>query len=77
MSDIDFLARFAYATGQDPLDYAATNVVAAHIDSHFNPASYPGEVDPAISALSLRIVGDLLDAGWSAPGGTELPEVTQ
>ena len=67
MRDIDFLARFAYSTGQDPIDYAAENVIRAHIDAHFTPDTFPGDVDPATTALSRRIVGDLLDAGWRAP----------
>ena len=67
MNDIDFLAAFAYSTGQDPIDYATENVVRAHIDAHFTPDTFPGEVDPATAALSRRIVGDLLDAGWRAP----------
>ena len=67
MRDIDFLAAFAYSTGQDPIDYAAENVIRAHIDAHLHPASYPGDMDPATSALSRRILGDLLDAGWTPP----------
>ena len=67
MSHIDFLARFADDTGQDPVDYATENVIRAHIDAHFTPDTFPGDVDPATAALSRRIVGDLLDAGWRAP----------
>ncbi len=67
MTDIDFLARFAYSTGQDPIDYATENVIRAHIDAHLDPDSFPGEVNPATAALSRRILGDLMDAGWTAP----------
>ena len=67
MNDIDFLAAFAYSTGQDPIDYAAENVIRAHIDAHLHQAAYPGDVDPATDSLSRRILGDLLDAGWKAP----------
>lgn len=67
MNDIDFLARFAYSTGQDPIDYAAENVIRAHIDAHFDPGNFPGDVNPATDALSRRILGDLMDAGWKAP----------
>jgi hypothetical protein len=67
MTDIDFLARFAYSTGQDPIDYAAENVIRGHIDAHFDPDGFPGEVNPATDALSRRILGDLMDAGWTAP----------
>jgi hypothetical protein len=76
VSDIDFLAAFAYSTGQDPIDYAAVNVIAAHIDAHFNPSGFPGETDPATAELALRIAGDLLDAGWTAPQLQCGPEVT-
>ena len=71
MNDIDFLAAFAYSTGQDPIDYATENVIRAHIDAHFTPDTFPGDVDPATAALSRRIVGDLLDAGWRAPEVTK------
>ena len=71
MSDLDFLAAFAYDTGQDPLDYAAENVIRGHIDAHFDPDNFPGDVNPATTALSRRILGDLLGAGWT------LPEVTK
>lgn len=67
MSDIDFLAAFAYSTGQDPVDYATENVIRAHIDAHFNPDGFPGEVDPATVVLSRRICAGILDAGWTPP----------
>lgn len=67
MSHIDFLASFAYSTGQDPIDYATENVIRAHIDAHFDPDNFPGDVNPATAALSRRILGDLLDAGWTPP----------
>jgi hypothetical protein len=67
MSDMDFLASFAYSTGQHPVDYAADNVIRAHIDAHFTPDSFPGDVNPATVALSRRILGDLMDAGWTPP----------
>ena len=71
MSHIDFLARFAYSTGQDPIDYATENVIRAHIDAHLTPDSFPGDVDPATTALSRRILGDLMDAGWTPPEVTK------
>ncbi len=67
MTDIDFLARFAYSTGQDPIDYATENVIRAHIEAHYNPAGFPGDVNPATATLSRRILGDLMDAGWTPP----------
>ena len=71
MTHIGFLAQFAYDTGQAPLDYAEVNVIRAHIDAHVDPGHFPGDVNPATAALSRRILGDLLDAGWTPP------EVTQ
>ena len=67
MTDIGFLAAFAYSTGQDPVDYATENVIRAHIDAHFDRDSFPGDVNPATDSLSRRILGDLLDAGWTPP----------
>lgn len=67
MSDLDFLAAFAYSTGQDPIDYAAENVIRGHIDAHFGPDAFPGDVNPATTALSRRILGDLMGAGWTPP----------
>jgi hypothetical protein len=76
MSDICFLARFAYDNGQDPIDYAAHSVIGSHISAHFtilaarmeNPAAFPGYVlDLTTAALSRRILGDLMDAGWTPP----------
>lgn len=67
MTHIDFLAAFAYSTGQDPIDYATDNVIRAHIDAHLNPDGFPGDVNPATDALSRRILGDLMAAGWRAP----------
>ena len=67
MSNIDFLASFAYSTGQDPIDYAAENVIRAHIDAHFSPDTFPGDVDPATTVLSRQILAGLMDAGWRAP----------
>lgn len=66
-ADIGFLARFAYDTGMAPLDYAEVNVIRAHVDAFLNPGSFPGDVNPATAALSRRILGDLLDAGWTPP----------
>jgi|GEM_PF-4722764 len=71
MNDIDFLAAFAYSTGQDPIDYATENVIRAHIDAHFNPDSFPGEIDPATVVLSRQICADILGAGWTPPEVTK------
>ena len=67
MTSIGFLAQFAYDTGTPPLDYAEVNVIRAHIDAHLSPGNFPGDINPATEALSRRILGDLLDAGWTPP----------
>jgi hypothetical protein len=71
MNDIGFLAQFAYDTGMNPIDYATVNVIRAHIDAHLDPAHFPGEENPVTAALSRRILGDLLDAGWAPPDTSE------
>jgi hypothetical protein len=74
-NDIDFLARHAYGLGIDPVDYAEGYVTSA-IDVHLNvaasrfedPATFPGYcLDLTTGALARRIVGILLDAGWTPP----------
>ena len=74
--DIGFLARFAYDHGEDPIDYAERNVIQIHIDVYLtvlaaraeDPSSFPGYVlEATTAALSRRILGDLLDAGWTPP----------
>ena len=76
MTDICFLARFAYDSGMDPIDYAACAVIQSHVDVQLavcagradNPANFPGYWrDLTTAALSRRILGDLLDAGWKPP----------
>jgi hypothetical protein len=64
---IGFLAQFAYDTGTTPLDYAEVNVIRAHIDAHLDPDNFPGDVNPVTASLSRRILGDLMDAGWTPP----------
>ena len=79
MSDIDALSRSAYASGTDPVDWACTLaelqidalqlITAARAD---NPAAYPVfqmELSPAATAR--RVVGLLLDAGWTPPAATQ------
>ena len=74
-SDICFLARFAYSHGQDPIDYASS-LVQMHIEVNLmvraaryeDPATFPGYLlDLSLEALSRRVIGDLMDAGWTPP----------
>lgn len=76
MTDICFLARFAYEHGEDPISYAAQAVIQTHVDVYLaicagragDPASFPGYVlELTTEALSRRILGDLMDAGWTPP----------
>lgn len=77
-SDIDWMASSAYAQGKDPIDYAAewlTTLIETHHDVMVgrakNPASFPGYcLAVTDEALALRIVGELLDAGWTPPNVT-------
>jgi hypothetical protein len=74
--DIAFLARFAYDNGTDPIDYAAENVIEGHVKAYLtvlaarvvNPATFPiYDPDLSTAVLSRRILGDLMDAGWTPP----------
>jgi hypothetical protein len=73
--DIDGLDKVAYEQGRDPIDWATQKTVSfidAHIDVSVarltNPAAFPGYCIPlTFDALARRIVGGLLDAGWTPP----------
>lgn len=77
MTDICERARIAYDAGIDPIDYAEAELTVL-IGVHLSLASVcadlgvdapPGSL--TVGAMSRRIIGNLLDAGWRAP------EVTQ
>jgi len=61
MTDIDLLAQTAYDTGIDPIEYATQHVIRSHIDV------WLGGHEESTSVLSRRILGDLMDAGWTPP----------
>ncbi len=66
--DIDLLARTAYETGVDPIEYATRHVIEAHIVAHLGARGVlAGDSTEAIKSLSRRILGDLMGAGWTAP----------
>jgi len=71
MTDISFLASLAYDLGEDPVNYAA-NVVEAHLETH--RAAFGCLPDPEDAAFARRILGDLLDAGWTPPALDPGPE---
>ena len=73
MSDICERARIAYDLGVNPVDYAEAELTTL-IGVHLNLASLYAdlEVDPpagtlTVGAMSRRILGSLLDAGWTPP----------
>jgi hypothetical protein len=70
------LARFAYAEGVNPIDYAV-RVAEAEIGAsqaiiaarRYKPGAYPvfkGSLES--DAIARRVIGALLDAGWTPPG---------
>lgn len=73
--DIDGLDKYAYEQGRDPIDWAvqkAQSFIDAHVEVSVarmtNPAAFPFYCLPlTFEALARRIVGGLLDAGWTAP----------
>jgi len=64
--DIDILARTAYETGIDPIDYATEHVIRSNIVVWLADCAGGGS-DLLAEALPLRILGDLLAAGWTPP----------
>jgi hypothetical protein len=77
-SDISEPARLAYAAGVEPLDFAEAEIsslimahFAAAVRATFDPGPHP---DLSNAAMSRRIIGLLLGAGWLPPGGLEIPE---
>jgi len=73
MTDICERARIAYDLGIDPIDYAETELTTL-IGVHLSLASVCADlgVDAPVGtlttgAMSRRILGSLLDAGWTPP----------
>jgi hypothetical protein len=76
-ADLGVLARTAYETGIDPVEYVTEQVIAAHFaarDALITIHSLPGmpacQLDLSPRAVACRVLADLLDAGM------KLPEVT-
>lgn len=70
--DIGILAATAYETGIDPITYATVNVIEAHVVVHLaDRGVLCTDSTSAIQALSRRILGDLMDAGWTPPEVTK------
>jgi hypothetical protein len=76
-SDINGLAQAAYAGGRHPIQWAEELInelinlhVTVTISRQEDPGAYPGYPIPlTLDALSRRILGELLDAGWTPPDG--------
>ena len=79
--DIGEAARMAYAAGIDPITWAEAEVCALiGVHAELVKLNTDMGVDPggdlSAGAMSRRILGLLLNAGWQVPGGIEIPEVT-
>ena len=73
MTDICERARIAYNAGVNPIDYAEAELNTL-IGVHLNLASLYAdmEADPpagtlTVGSMSRRILGAILDAGWTPP----------
>ena len=78
--DLNTLALYAYYLGRPPLDWAEKQVdvlirvhqevIAARAE---DPGTFPGYcIELTTGALARRIIGELLDAGWTPPDAAEL-----
>lgn len=84
MSDIDNLAASAYADGTDPIKWAetiASNMIMLHHEvttaRATNPNLFPGVAgDVTRDGAARRIIGALLNAGWSPPTAEQIRERT-
>jgi hypothetical protein len=75
MSEIEFIHRFAYARGREPIDYA-TQLVAMLIETRdeirsarvSKPDAFPiFQCSLSDAATARRILAWLMDAGWTPP----------
>lgn len=69
---LNYLAAWCYANGHDPLRVAEMRVttlleVHAAITERGSATPLPAWSDLSRDALARKIVGDLLDAGWTPP----------
>jgi len=73
-------ARLAYAAGVDPLDHAVheiTTLAGVHRQLLAHARACCGCIiagDLSDGALARRILGLLISAGWTPPGGLEAPD---
>lgn len=80
-SDLGYLSRWSYARGADPIDVAvqgSTTLIEVWVNLQVREANgvprLPAWQDISHVALARKIVGDLLDAGWSPPSDDVLAE---
>ena len=78
-SDIGEPARLAYAAGVDPIAWAETEICALiGVHAELIKLNLDMGVDPggdlSMGAMTRRILGLLLNSGWSAPAASDLLE---
>ena len=78
-SDIGEPARIAYAAGVDPIAWAEAEICALiHIHAELIKLNLDMGVDPggdlSVGAMTRRVLGLLLNSGWSAPAANDLME---
>jgi hypothetical protein len=75
VSQVEFIHKFAYDHGRDPIDYAV-EMVAMYIETSAGirtarlakPEAFPGFLlSLTDEATARRIVAVLMDAGWTPP----------
>ena len=71
-NDIDEDARIAYDAGIDPIDYAERLIQVLIVITASCAASPDLSPDLSFGATARRILGCLLNAGWTPP---EVPDV--
>jgi hypothetical protein len=74
MTHIGEAAQLAYAAGIDPVSYAEgeiTTLIAVHrqLAAHCAAAGLTPDGDLSEGAMSRRIIGLMLNAGWRIPAG--------
>jgi hypothetical protein len=77
---IDHLAKYAYHLGTSPMEWAEKHITML-VDIHQlvgatradEPDTFPGYcIELTTDALARRILGELLDAGWTCPDAAEV-----
>ena len=69
MTDINFLAQTAYDLGDDPIDWALA-LIQNNLEVHWAIRRFAPETcrrDFLWPSEAARILGDLMDAGWTPP----------